>query len=146
MMHWCSRIHNLTMWILILQIKYQCIDTHQCINVYWSIQCSCICIKHFKMLEKKPCITMVTCKIYTWEDFIIVFRHSHGKCLIVLSSNVSWYHDTFGMMHWYSHTLHCPISRHKAWSPDGHNITWHTLSAKTIHTFLVKSAMAFIPV
>ena len=28
----------------------------------------------------------------------------------LVSSDVSWYHDTFGVMHRYSYALYCPIS------------------------------------
>ena len=51
--------------------------------------------------------------LYTWEDFIIAFRHWHSKYLIVLSSDVSWYRDTFGIMHQYSCTLYRLISSTK---------------------------------
>ena len=111
---WCISVSQWIVFNVCIDTAKLSIDSslYQCFTVYWSINCFLQWIRlwnwHF---TENSCHSKVVWLywvswIYTWGNYLVEYTL---ELLILLSSDISLYHDTFDMMHWYSWSLYHPI-------------------------------------
>ena len=110
---WCIDVSQYIMFQYVYRYCKLSIDTsiYRCITVYWSIKHSVKSVKIFKMtflLKRIWEKAFHYCKKI--KSLLLGIDHRNAQVYLI-SNDVSWYRDTFGVMHRYFYTLYRPISK-----------------------------------